>query len=240
MSSVVIDCFASRASRYCETHLIVAVDVIRATTTAVTAAALGRPVHPMPTLEAAWAASRQLDRPLMVGEVGGVMPDGFCLNNSPTAIFNRTDIERPMILLSTSGTPLLCAARGAPAVHLACLRNFRAQAAQLADGADRVALIGAGSRGTFRLEDQLCCAWIAEILLDAGFQPENDSTLDLVRRWSGESVDRILESESAEYLIRTGQQEDLEFVLTRVDDTASVCTLDPATGKIVLAGSEVV
>jgi 2-phosphosulfolactate phosphatase len=236
----VIDCFAESASRYRETHVIVAVDVIRATTTAVTGVSLGRTVHPVPTLDAAFEVSQRLANPLLVGELGGDMPGGFDLTNSPTALIGRGDIGRPVVLLSTSGTPLLWDSRGAPAIYAACLRNFRAQAAHLIAGAQRVALIGAGSRGTFRTEDQLCCAWIADILIDAGFRPENESTRDLARQWAGESADRILESESAAYLIRTGQQDDLEFIRSHVDDMSGVFAFDAITDTIGQLESEVV
>jgi 2-phosphosulfolactate phosphatase len=233
----VIDCFAESVSKYRATHVIVAIDVIRATTTAVTGASLGRAVHPVPTLDLAMEAARRLESPLMVGEIDGYMPFGFELNNSPTALIGRTDLERPAVLLSTSGTAVLWEARGAPGVYAACLRNFRAQAAHLSRSEQRVALIGAGSRGTFRDEDQLCCAWIADILMHAGFRPEDQFTRDLAMEWAGESVDRILESESADYLVRTGQQDDLDFIRSHVGDMSSVFTLDATADKIVLLGS---
>ena len=50
-------------------------------------------------------------------------------------------------------------------MYVACLRNYSALIAYLAAHHPMVAVIGAGSRGEFREEDQLCCAWIAEGLL---------------------------------------------------------------------------
>src|SRR5439155_11502623 len=158
--TVVIDCFPDSAARYAATHTIVAVDVIRATTTAVSAVASGRRCFPVPSLETAVPLAARLDNPLLVGELGGNAPYGFHLTNSPAQITPRPDVQRPMILLSTSGTPLMWEARRAPAAYAACLRNVSAQAEHPAASTRPVAVIGAGSRNEFRDEDALCCAWI--------------------------------------------------------------------------------
>ncbi|MGH2874174.1 MAG: 2-phosphosulfolactate phosphatase, partial [Solirubrobacteraceae bacterium] len=86
---------------------VVGIDVIRATTTAVTAVAAGRRCFPVATLEQAVPLAARLDNPLLVGELGGNMPYGFHLQNSPTEMDRRAELDRPVILLSSSGTPLL-------------------------------------------------------------------------------------------------------------------------------------
>jgi hypothetical protein len=52
--TVVINCFPESARQYLSGYAIVAIDVIRATTMAITAAAAGRRCFPVPTLEAAF------------------------------------------------------------------------------------------------------------------------------------------------------------------------------------------
>lgn len=219
--SVVIDVFPESARRYHGTHAIVAVDVIRATTTAVTAVALGRRCHPAATLEAAMALAAELTEPLLAGELGGNMPYGFDMTNSPAELLRRTDAHRPMVLLSTSGTQLLVEAAAGAATYAACLRNHAAQARHLIGRHARVAVIGAGSRAEFREEDQLCCAWIAEALIAAGYRAEGDDTRRIVDRWSGARSDAFLDSKSVDYLRRSNQLHDLEFVLSHVDDLAA-------------------
>jgi 2-phosphosulfolactate phosphatase len=223
--SVVIDCFPETARRYADAA-VVAVDVIRATTTAATAVVRGHRCFPVPSLEAAVPLAARLDNPLLVGELGGNMPYGFDLTNSPAAVDGLSDVGRPMILLSTTGTKLIEEARHAEATYIACLRNHSAVAAHLSKFHGRVAIIGAGTRGEFREEDQLCCAWIAEGLINLGYEPERQDTLRLVERWSGVPPEEIAVSNSAEYLRRTGQVGDLEFILTHVDDVAAVFVLD--------------
>lgn len=218
----VIDCFPESVQSYKNGYTIVAVDVIRATTTAVTAAALGRKCFPVPSLEAAVPLAARLTNPLLVGELGGSMPYGFDLNNSPADLECRTDIHRPMILLSTSGTRVICGAEEWQAVYVACLRNYHALIAYLAEHHPTVALIGAGSRGEFREEDQLCCVWIAEGLLAAGYEAQNGRTSAIIKRWSGVPVDVIAEGASADYLRNSGQVRDLEYILTHIDDLNEV------------------
>jgi 2-phosphosulfolactate phosphatase len=222
MPTVAIDCFPSSAHAYREGHAIVAVDVLRATTTAQTAVALGRQCFPVPSIEEALPLAARLEQPLLVGELGGNMPYGFDLQNSPAQVAALEDSARPMILLSTSGTPMLWESRGARAVYVGSLRNLSAQASQLAQAHERVALLAAGTRGEFREEDQLCCAWLAARLLDHGYDAANESTAEIVRRWDGEPVDALLVSNSVEYLKRTGQLVDVDFVLNHVDDLEDV------------------
>src|SRR5712691_1152244 len=220
--TVVIDCFPESLVSYRKGCAIVAVDVIRATTTAVTAVALGRRCFPVPSLEAAVPLAAKLTNPLLVGELGGSMPYGFDLNSSPADLEARTDIHRPMIFLSTSGTRLICGAEESQAMYVACLRNYSAQIAYLATHHPTVAVIGAGSRAQFREEDQLCCAWIAEGLVRAGYEPQDERTIALIKQWSGASVESIVGRASAEYLRNSGQSIDLDFILTHIDDLDEV------------------
>src|SRR5205085_2034554 len=146
---------------------VVAIDVIRSTTTAVTAVASGRRCFPVATLEDARRLAGELPGALLVGEQGGDTPDGFDVTNSPWAIQNRDhDLHRPAVLLSSSGTKLLyAAARRHPHTYVACLRNAHATAEWIAAHHTKVAIVGAGTKGEFRDEDQLACAWIAANLV---------------------------------------------------------------------------
>src|SRR3989440_9309485 len=228
---VVIDCFPESLENYRNGYAIVAVDIIRATTTAVTGVALGRRCFPAPTLEAAVPLAAKLTNPLLIGELGGSMPYGFDMNNSPAKLESRTDIHRPMLLLSTSGTRLICGAQESQAMYVACLRNYTAQANYLITHHPKVAVIGAGSRGEFREEDQLCCAWIAEKLLRAGYEPEG-ATRSIIERWRGASVTEILTGNSARFLRSTGRERDLDFIVEHVDDAEGV--FEFAGGQILM------
>lgn len=219
---MVIDFLPESARAYGDSWTVVAVDVMRATTTAVSVVWSGRRCLPVPSLERAHQVAAPLEHPLLVGELGGHLPEGFDVQNSPSSMEARNDLERPVVLLSTSGTRLLYEAASARGVYAACLRNVSAQVAHLTANHSRVAVIGAGTKGDFRREDQLACARIAAGLLDAGYSAGNDGTLEVVERWREAPVEVCASGRSAEYLRRTNQLDDLEFVLTRIDDVDGV------------------
>ena len=216
--TVAIRCFTDGASQCAADGALVAVDVIRATTTAVTAIWMGRECHVVPTLQAAFDTASRLPNALLTGELGGEMPPGFELTNSPAQLAVRSDVSRPLVLLSSSGTRLMCGIRHSDAAYLACFRNYGATIDHLANNHDAVTLIGAGTHGDFREEDQMCCAWIADGLMQSGFAPEDDSTLRLAEQWRGAPRDAFLMSRSVAYLRRSGQLRDLDFILNHFDD----------------------
>lgn len=226
MRSFTIDYLPESAARYISSHAIAAIDVIRATTMAVTAVEIGHTCHNVTSAEEAFALAGSLVNPLLAGELKGYMPVGFDMNNSPAELVLRGEVDRPLILLSSSGTQLLRFATGCPSVYVACLRNYVAVSRYMAARHERVALIGAGSRGQFREEDQLCCAWMGAQLMQAGYSPEDQQTARWVEQWQGASVAACGLGDSAAYLQRTHQLDDLDFILSHVNDLNSVCVLD--------------
>jgi 2-phosphosulfolactate phosphatase len=215
---VIIDCFPESVLKYRKGFAVVTVDVIRATTSAITIAARGGRCFPVPSGKAALELKGKLKGPLLAGEIGGSMAPGFELNNSPAQLATWDFKGRSVILLSSSGTRLISLARECDAVHLACFRNYGYVARHLADQNRRVAVIGAGSRGEFRGEDQMCCAWIARDLAEMGYAPANETTFSLIKKWATEPPEAALSSKSADYLRRSGQTQDLDFILSHIND----------------------
>jgi 2-phosphosulfolactate phosphatase len=226
MPSVRIDCFHEHLDPVAASTAIVAVDVIRATTTAITAVALGRQVYPAGSIEAAVRLAADLDRPILAGELGGVQPYGFDLQNSPCQIEALEVSSRPIILLSTSGTRLIAEAVRHGVTYVACLRNVTALGRHLARQERDVLILGADSRGEFREEDQLCAGRIARALLESGFTSADSSSEDVLTRWGEAPDDAFLEGRSARYLKDTGQQDDLAFVLEHIDDLSAVFVVE--------------
>lgn len=230
--TVIIDCFPEQISSYGPEFAVVAIDVIRATTTALTAVASGRRCLPAPTLEAVAEIAAGLEDPVLAGELGGHTPFGFDLDNSPSEVASRSDVHRPLVLLSTSGTRLITGGTDDQTVYVACLRNYLSQIAYLVSRHEHVVVIGAGSRGEFREEDALCCAWIAEGLVRAGYHPEGELTAPTIDRWQGARVDAIASGKSAAFLRNTGKDRDLAFVLDHVNDVHGVLVYQ--RGELVL------
>jgi 2-phosphosulfolactate phosphatase len=87
---------------------------------------------------------------------------------------------------------------------------------------NRVLIVGAHTRGEFREEDQLCCAWIGSGLAKAGYSPEDDRTAKIVDKWKTSSVEVCAQGKSAKYLRESGQLKDLDYILKHVDDLNAV------------------
>ena len=235
--SVVIDCFPESTQRYKDRYAIVVIDVIRATTTATTGISRGWRIFPSRTTDEAAEIASGLKDPLFVGELGGNMPYGFDMTNSPAQLVLRTDIHRPMVLVSSSGTQLLMNAACGAAVYVACFRNLSAVAGFLAGKHDRIAIIGAGTRGQFRREDQMGCAWVAERLVKHGYRAETPETDQYISKWRGVGTEEVRGGRSAAYLRNSGQEKDLEFTLSHIDDLDVVPAL--VNGELILAAGTV-
>lgn len=225
MPTVKIDCFHEHLAETPTGAALVAIDVIRATTTAIAAAAAGWDVYPAGSIEAAVRLAADLDRPLLAGELGGVQPYGFDLQNSPTQIERLEPSPRPIILLSTSGTRLIAEASTRGDTYVSCLRNVAVQSRRLAQLGRDVAIFGADSRGEFREEDQLCSVRIAAPLVADGYRPADELTERLIERWAAAPDDGFLSSRSVKYLRDTDQEHDLRYVLEHVDDLQSAFIL---------------
>src|SRR5581483_6846589 len=219
---VAIDYLAESVIRYRPGWAIVVVDIIRATSTAVTAASTGRRCFTAPSAEIAQTIAANLNDALLAGEHGGLIPDSFEADNSPAHLAERYDTHRPLVLVSSSGTRVIHEAAGCEAVYLSCFRNYSIVASYLAGRHDRVAIIGAGSKGEFREEDQICCAWIAARLMAEGYTAAGPQTSEIVNRWRDAPATACLCSHSVDFLKRTGRLRDLEFILGHVDDLPQV------------------
>ena len=163
-----------------------------------------------------------LDNPLLAGDSNTEKLVVFEMENSPAQLANRSDTHRPLVLVSSSGTKVIHEAAGCEATYLGCFRNHSVLADYLAPRHAQIAVIGAGSKGEFREEDQICCAWIAAGLMSRGHLPGSQQTTDIVKRWRDAPPSACLGSRSVDFLRRTGQLGDLDFILSHIDDLREV------------------
>ena len=224
MAKVTIGCFHEHLPPLARSATVVAIDVIRATTTAITAVACGQRVYPAGSIEAAVRLAADLERPLLAGELGGLQPYGFDMQNSPCEMEDLQGSARPVILLSTSGTRLMAEAASMGECHPACLRNARAEGELLARAGQDAVILGADD------EDRLCAARIARVLVEAGHDVSDRISAEVLERWGTAPDDAFLSGRSARYLRETAQEHDLEFVLEHIDDLS--CTYAVADGEV--------
>ncbi|HEX3299865.1 MAG TPA: 2-phosphosulfolactate phosphatase [Actinomycetota bacterium] len=210
----------------------VVVDVIRASTTAVTAGLQGRDCYLVRSVEEARLVAATLSAPLLAGEVHGDQPADFDLQNSPTELSARSDVDRPVILLTSSGSPTMCRAGERAPTWIGSLRNVGPTADALRE-VDEVAILAA-SPDELRIEDAICAARLA---LAFGLDGADDETLRVVHAYGERDLDQIRTGTSAGYLRRSGQMADLEFILRHVDDVDLPCSV--VDGRVAMMVSDV-
>ena len=233
VKTLTIDSFPGGAFRHLNADAIVCIDVMLSTTTLVTAVTQGRRAYVAATEAAAHGRVASSPGACLMGTADGGRPAGFELADSPTALL-REPTARPLVLWSPPGTDLIENASRCRNVLVASFRNLTATAGRLAGHHD-VALLGAGCREEFSCEDQMAAAWVGLRLTREGFEPGDRRTAALLKRWGDIDPGLAAWGNSAEALRRAGGDEDLDFVLSHVDDVALAC--EYRSGEVVgLAG----
>jgi 2-phosphosulfolactate phosphatase len=201
---------------------VVVIDVLRATTTIVTALANGaKAVVPAASSEEAVRLTAQLakDGILLAGERKSLKIEGFQLGNSPREMTPEVVAGKTIFLSTTNGTPALVAAQGGAPVLVGAAVNFTALAerarAVFAERAD-LAIVCAGREKQFALED----AYTAGRLIKAvkkGVPPKqlrlNDAaqvSLDLTARYKN-WLDALQQCDAARQLADVDLAADVAF-----------------------------
>lgn len=145
-------------------------DILRASSTVSTALANGcREVIPVVEVEDAFAVGQKLPKGsfLLGGERGAVKVSGFHLGNSPLEYQPTVVRDQTVVLTTTNGTRAIRrAAEGTGWVLIGSLLNASAVAQVLFEQGQDVALVCAGTRGKFSLEDTLAAGLVIRRLLD--------------------------------------------------------------------------
>ncbi len=149
------------------THVVVAIDVLRACSTIVTALCRGaRGVVPVPDLDHAAKIASNLDPSsyLLGGERGGYRIDQYHCGNSPLEYTREVVRGRTVILSTTNGTVAMHKGRKAERLLVGCFLNIdRVVEAVCASGRDLI-IICSGQKGQVSLEDTLCAGYLLDKL----------------------------------------------------------------------------
>ena len=163
--------------------IAVVIDVLRASTTIVTALAHGATgVRPVLTVEVARALAAGFGSGVLLGgERGGLRIDGFDLGNSPLEYSRARVAGRRIVITTTNGTAAVDACTDASEVLIGAIVNRAAAAARarelaVAHGTSTIHLVCAGTDGEVTEEDRLAAGAILDA---AGRLPGgSDDTLD--------------------------------------------------------------
>ena len=226
---------------------VVVLDVLRATSSVVTALANGaKEVQLFGTVEQAAAAVPNTPAPVVTaGERGCVKVPGFDLGNSP-AEFRTDRIGGATVLLSTTnGTRAAIAAREAHALFLACVLNASATAQALMRELDTLhtIFVPAGTNGRIAHEDIIGAGAILWNLLASSYRvdlPFTDTAWLAYNAFSatrGRLGSALRLGQGGINLIENGFEEDIDFcsaldsmpIIVRVEKHPLVARIYQAT-----------
>lgn len=201
----------------------IAVDVLRATSTMVTALAAGaEAVQVFSDLDKLMAVSADWspEKRLRAGERGGSKVEGFDFGNSPLDCTPERVGGRRLFISTTNGTRALQCVEAAPTVLAAALINRQAVVQHLLEHQpETVWIVASGWEGSFSLEDTVCAGAIA-----AGLQEALGCSLDalagndevigavaLYRQWQDRLLELLEHASHGKRLLRLNCQEDLKY-----------------------------
>ena len=196
--------------------VVLVVDALRATTTAVTYLERGAQALLLTsTPDVALALRGTRDDLLLAGERGGLPIPGFDLGNSPAGADAQNLGGKTVVMNTTNGTGAAhIAAQSGKHVLLAALTNAHAAARRArALVTEGIAIVCAGTDGRVGLEDVYTAGVLAEYLLAMGeFTLDDGARLALtVRRGGGDPGEALAGSDHGVYLGALGLGEDVRF-----------------------------
>ncbi len=145
------------------------IDVIRATTTIVTAFRQGaRSVCPVASVDEAHRAREAVPHALLAGERGGRRLPGFDLGNSPREFTPEAVRGRDVVLTTSNGTKTLRAAQEGRSVAIGALLNRAAVGRWLLGRGEDAFIVCSGYEGIFSLEDAVCAGGVVDIVAAEG------------------------------------------------------------------------
>jgi 2-phosphosulfolactate phosphatase len=184
----------------------VVIDVIRATSTIVTALARGATgVQPVASVAEAEVLKEQNRGALLAGERGGKPLPGFDLGNSPHEMTSGRVKGRRIILTTTNGTQALAACQGARAIVTASLLNLGAVAARLREMGPPWLILCAGYEGQFGLDDAIVAGALA------GALDQDHAMVSLYHSVRNDLAAALLGSCAGQELRKIGMENDVPF-----------------------------
>jgi len=201
--------------------LIVVIDVLRASSTIVTALAYGcRGVVPILSPEQAKEKAQQFKKEevLLGGEREGRKIKGFDLGNSPREYQKEIVGDRIIIFSTTNGVKTLEIVRGAFRIIIASFLNLQATSNYCSKFQGDILLACAGKEGYFSLEDTVCAGMLINSLRDIYSDTCTCQGVDanltaqvLYKKFENNILEMLRKSQHGRYLESIGLRKDLEF-----------------------------
>ncbi|MBA7499010.1 putative 2-phosphosulfolactate phosphatase [subsurface metagenome] len=200
--------------------LAVIIDVLRASSTIITALANGcRGFIPILSPNQAKKKAQQFEkeRVLLGGEREGTKIKGFDLGNSPREYKREVVKDKTIIFSTTNGVKTLEMVKSAYEIIIGSFLNLQAVCDYCTNYQGDISIICAGKEGKFSLEDVACAGMIINSLKDVfpvACQQEADANLTarlLYEKFDNNILEILRKSQHGRYLESIGLGEDLKF-----------------------------
>ena len=199
--------------------LVVIIDVLRASSTIVTALANGCsgfiPIF-SPYQAKKKAQEFKKERVLLGGEREGTKIEGFNLGNSPREYKKEAVKDKTIVFSTTNGVKTLEMIKGAQRIVIGSFLNLQAVCHYCTNYQGDILIICAGREGRFSLEDTACAGMIIHSLRDVfpGVYQGVDANLTaqlLYEKFGYNILEILRKSQHGRYLESIGLSEDLKF-----------------------------
>ncbi|WP_299754994.1 2-phosphosulfolactate phosphatase [uncultured Pontibacter sp.] len=193
---------------------VVAVDILRATSTMVTAFAEGA-ARIFPVMELEECRAHAESGCLTAAERNGVKAEGFDLGNSPFGYMDGKVQGRNIAITTTNGTRAIRMSEAAEEIVVGAFLNLQTVADHLTELGLDVLVVCAGWKGQFNLEDTLFAGALVE-RLQKTFASENDSSLAALYLYQTAKADLVTFLRQSSHVRRLEHLEihkDIEFCL---------------------------
>jgi 2-phosphosulfolactate phosphatase len=187
-------------------------DVLRATSTMITALANGASgIWPVRTIEEAWDLKTAKTDALLGGERHGDRIEGFDLGNSPLE-YGENVRGREIVSTTTNGTIALRAAEHADLVLAASILNNGATAAHLATRPEsNILLVCAGTFREAALEDIVAAGMLISLLPERSLTDSAQLALALYRQEQTDLRAPLHRSRNGRALLKKGRQAEVDW-----------------------------
>ncbi|MDF2436839.1 MAG: 2-phosphosulfolactate phosphatase [Bacteroidota bacterium] len=208
-------------------HIVVVIDVLRATSAICTAFEHGvEKMIPVATIEEATEYKKQ---GFIVGaERNGFAIEGFDFGNSPYSYINEALKGQTVVISTTNGTQAIEAARHSYKIVVGAFTNISALCEWLASQQRNVLLLCSGWKNRFNLEDSLFAGAVTERLVGTGHFRTGDAALAMASLYSVAKKNpyRFLHNSShAERLAAMGLKADIKYCM-QTDLTKAIPVLE--------------
>lgn len=231
-----IDVFFS-ASSFQEDELrskaVVVIDVLRATSTIVTALKNGaRGVIPVEDMGEASKIAQNVDSDnyLLCGEKDGLKIQGYDLGNSPLEYTPEIIKGKTLIFNTTNGTKAIKKSLGSANIYVASFLNISAILEALRNETHEITLVCAGWKGRLALEDMLLAGNIIHSLYEGNLADDaNDgakAAFTIYEKFGSDIVSSIQNSNHANRLKSIIGEDDIDYCCQM-----DICTLLPVLNE---------